>query len=86
MVSIININNGIRNPAHGYQNCDTSPILIFGGCINVRDTLETPSCYLVQSHSKPHKKLGCIKVILACYIDPNDIKSKNTVKYLYRTF
>ena len=31
MVSIININNGSKEPTHGYQNCNTNKILIYGG-------------------------------------------------------
>ena len=30
MESIIDINNGSIEPTHGYQNCNTSQILIFG--------------------------------------------------------
>ena len=30
MVSIININNGVKEPIHRYQNRNTSQILIFG--------------------------------------------------------
>ena len=41
MVSIININNGIKEPTHGYQNCNTSQILIFGGYVKVRESLYT---------------------------------------------
>lgn len=32
MVSINNINNGITEPTTGCQNCNTSQMLIFGGC------------------------------------------------------
>ena len=35
-VSIININNGIKGPTHGYQNCNTTSILIFGRYVKVR--------------------------------------------------
>ena len=41
MVSIININNGIKEPTCGYQNCNTSEILIFGGYAKVRECLYT---------------------------------------------
>jgi hypothetical protein len=41
MVSIININNSMKEPAHGSQNCNTSQILIFGGCVKVRASLHT---------------------------------------------
>ena len=39
MVSIININNGIEEPTCGYQTCNTSQILIFGGYVKVRESL-----------------------------------------------
>ena len=41
MVSIININNGVKEPTHGYQNCNTNQILIFGGYVKVRESLYT---------------------------------------------
>ena len=45
MVSIININNGIKELTHGYQNCNTSQIFIFGGFLKVRIFLY-PGYYL----------------------------------------
>ena len=40
IVSKININNGIRAHTQGYQNCNISHILIFGGyVIKVRESL-----------------------------------------------
>jgi hypothetical protein len=41
MESIININNGDKTPTHGYQNYDTSQILISGGYVKVRESLYT---------------------------------------------
>ena len=41
LASIININNGIEEPTHGYQHCNTSQILIFGGYVKVRERLFT---------------------------------------------
>ena len=41
MESLINIDNGIKEPTHGYQNCNTSQILIFGGYVKVRESLYT---------------------------------------------
>ena len=41
MVVIINISNGKKEPTHGYQNCNTSQILIFGGYLKVRESLCT---------------------------------------------
>ena len=35
----ININNGIKEPTHGYHNCDTNHILIFGGYVKERESL-----------------------------------------------
>ena len=40
-VSIINISNDIKEPTHGYQNCHTTQILIFGGYVKVRESLHT---------------------------------------------
>ena len=39
MVSIININNGIKEPTPGYQNCNTNQILMFGGYVQMREFL-----------------------------------------------
>ena len=41
MESLINIDNGIKEPTHGYQNCNISQILIFGGYVKVRESLYT---------------------------------------------
>ena len=41
LVSIININNGIKKPTRKYQNCNTSQILIFGGYVKVGESLYT---------------------------------------------
>ena len=41
MVSKININSGIKKPICGYENCNTSQILIFGGYVKVRESLNT---------------------------------------------
>lgn len=41
MVSIINIHIGIKEPTSGYQDCDTSQILIFDGYVNARESLYT---------------------------------------------
>ena len=41
MVSMINTNNGIPEPTLGYQNCNTSQILIFDAYVNVRESLYT---------------------------------------------
>ena len=43
IVSIINNNNnnGIKEPNHGYQNCNTNHILIFGGYSKMRESFNT---------------------------------------------
>ena len=41
MVSIVNIDNGIKEPTGGYCNCNTNQILIFGGYVKVRNFLYT---------------------------------------------
>ena len=40
MVSIINNNNGIKEPTHGYHNCNTNQILILDGYVKVRESLD----------------------------------------------
>ena len=37
----ININDGIKEPTWGYQNCNTIQILIFGGHVKVRESYYT---------------------------------------------
>ena len=41
MVLIININKGIKEFTCGYQDCNISHILLFGGYVEVRDSLYT---------------------------------------------
>ena len=41
MVSITNINNGIKEPTCGYQNYNSSQILIFDGYVKVSESLYT---------------------------------------------
>ena len=41
MISIMNINNGIKESRCAYQNYNTSQIFIFGGYIKVRKYLYT---------------------------------------------
>lgn len=41
MVSIIKVNNGIKEPACVYQNCNTNQILIFGGYVKAGESLRT---------------------------------------------
>ena len=39
MVSITNINIGIKESTHGYQNCNICQILISGGYLKMRESL-----------------------------------------------
>ena len=39
MVSTININDGIKEPNHGYQNRNISQILIFGVYVKLREAV-----------------------------------------------
>ena len=41
MVPMIFINNGIKESTHGYQNCNTNQIMIFGGYLKVTESLST---------------------------------------------
>ena len=41
MVLITDIENGIRKPTCGHQNCNPSQILIFGGHVKVGESLCT---------------------------------------------
>ena len=41
MVSISNINNGIKEPTHGYQICNTNHIFILGGYLRLKKSLYT---------------------------------------------
>jgi hypothetical protein len=52
MVSIVNSNEGIKEPIHGYQNCNTTQILVFGAY--VKRFFVYPSYYLGQYHFEPY--------------------------------
>ena len=54
MVSIININNVIKEPIQGYQNCNTNQILIFGGYDKVREFMYSQAYYFGQCHINPY--------------------------------
>ena len=41
VVPIINIDNGVKEPTHGYQNRHTNQILIFDECVEVKKPLST---------------------------------------------
>ena len=41
MASIININNGMKESTGGYENCNSTQIVIFGGYFKVRESFYT---------------------------------------------
>ena len=41
MVLIINMNNSIKEPIRGYQNCNLNQILMFGEYVKMRESLYT---------------------------------------------
>jgi len=41
MVTIINFNDGIKELIYGYQNCNATHILMFGGYVKGRESLHT---------------------------------------------
>ena len=85
MVSIINTNNGIKEPIRRYQNYNISQILIFDGYVKVKESLNVQIDFWINTilnHINTSVDYRNIKN-LACYINPNDIKNKNTIKYPY---
>ena len=82
MDMIININNGIEEPTCGYQICNISQLLLFGGLLR-RDICIYPSYYLGRYHSK----LNDTRVILTRYEGsdlvyiPELYRNKNIVKF-----
>ena len=54
MVSIININHGIKEPTLRYQNCNTSQILIYGWYVKGERIFVETSYDLGQYHSIPY--------------------------------
>ena len=84
MVSIININYGIKEPTCGYQNCDTSQILIFGGYPKVGVCMYTWVSICVNTILN-HIDIYLSLKVLAWYIDPNGIGNTKSVKYPYPT-
>ena len=55
MVSIININYGIKEPTGGYENCNSTQIFISGGYFKVR-VFVYANCNLDQHHSTDTRK------------------------------
>lgn len=82
MVILTDIHNGVKGPSiHGYQNCNTSQVLIFGDEYEGERIFVYLRYYSGRNNSKPY----CTRTIfLAWYIDPNGIKNNNNVKYPYR--
>ena len=82
ILMLININIGIKEPTHEYQNC-----FFWWVCQDDRIFM-WPTYYLDQYHSKPYCYLGdiCLGMkVLQWYMDPNGIKNKNTINYPYPT-
>ena len=52
MVSVINSNEGIKEPTHGYQDCNTTHILVFGAY--VQRIFVCPSYFLGHYDSEPY--------------------------------
>ena len=77
IVSMFKINNGIKERAHGYQNCSTSQILIFGGYVKVRVAL-FGSIPFITILILGQFYLG-MKVV-AWYVGLNGIENTDTVK------
>ena len=74
MVSIININNGIKEPTCEYQSCNASQVFHNGWVSKGESIFVNLSYYLGQDLFYVGLK------VLAWYIDPNDIGSKNIHK------
>jgi hypothetical protein len=51
MVSIINVNNGIKEPTRAYHICNTKQVLIIGGYVKVRESFDTQVIIRVKYHS-----------------------------------
>jgi hypothetical protein len=84
MVSIINIDNGIKEPTRGHQNCNANKTLVFNGCIKVRESLYTQLLFgSIPVLTMLIVFLGMI--VFAWYIDPHGIENKSIIKYPYPT-
>ena len=53
-LSVININDGIKEPTRGFQNGNTSLILITSGYVKVSNFFVYMSYYLGQYHFEPY--------------------------------
>ena len=54
-ISIININYGIKELTRGYQNFNTSQIMVFGGYVKVRESL-----YMVNTSQHHINTIGVL--------------------------
>ena len=78
MASITNINNGTKEPTHGYQNCNTNQISIFDEYVKVRESLYARVITwvnLILNHIDARYEGSCV------YINLNGVENKNTFKY-----
>ena len=71
---IININNGLQKPTHGYQNYNTK---ILDRYLKMEESLYTRVVLWINTILK-HMNT---RAILAWCIDANDLENQNTVKY-----
>ena len=89
MVSIINTNNGIKEPTSGYQNCLTIQMLIFGGHLKMRESFYARVITWVNTILN----LIDARVVLSRYEDSCMVyrpeymvpKNKNALKHSYPT-
>lgn len=82
----ININDSIKEPFLGYQNCSTCQIMVFGGYVIVREFFYTQVVIHVNIHSKAYsyKDNFCLGLkILACCLGTNLKYRKMTLPYLH---
>jgi hypothetical protein len=80
--------HGIKDSTHGYQNYNTSQILMFGGYVKVKESLYTRVNIWVGTILKyidTIVQLYLSKKVLAWCINLNYIKNKDAVKYLKPT-
>ena len=76
IVAIINTDNGIKEPTHGYQNCTTSQLWIFGGYIKVRESLSTWVIIWTSTHFDTRAILPRYEGYCMVYVDPNGIETQ----------
>ena len=79
MISINNINNGVKEPTCLYQNCHTNQILIVSGYVKVRESLYTRVIIGVNTILNHIDT----RVFYLGMKNPHSIENKNIVKYPY---